>query len=226
MAYDPTTGNLVLFGGYDGSTALNDTWTWDGTTWTQQHPAASPSGRVSAALAPDPSGNLVLFGGTNLLGNYYADTWTWNGTTWTLSKPPSAPAARAYAAMAYDPTTGNDVLFGGYASSNFGDTWTWNGTAWTELTPASSPSARAATSMAYDPTTQSVVLFGGTTYGTAGNYYADTWTWDGTTWTDTNTTGPSGRYGASMDYDGSNRTVVLFGGSDGTTVLDDIWTRP
>ena len=226
MTYDPTTGNLVLFGGYDGSTALNDTWTWDGTTWTQQHPAASPSGRVSAALAPDPSGNLVLFGGTNLLGNYYADTWTWNGTTWTLSKPPSAPAARAYAAMAYHPTTGNDVLFGGYASSNFGDTWTWNGTAWTELTPASSPSARAATSMAYDPTTQSVVLFGGTTYGTAGNYYADTWTWDGTTWTDTNTTGPSGRYGASMDYDGSNRTVVLFGGSDGTTVLDDIWTRP
>ena len=33
MAYDPATGQLVLFGGYDGG-FLDDTWTWNGTTWT------------------------------------------------------------------------------------------------------------------------------------------------------------------------------------------------
>src|ERR1700749_1811013 len=36
VAYDGATGNVVLFGGLDTSgDNLNDTWTWDGSTWTQ-----------------------------------------------------------------------------------------------------------------------------------------------------------------------------------------------
>ena len=43
MAYDSATGDVVLFGGQDsGSGYLNDTWTWNGTTWNEQSPAASP----------------------------------------------------------------------------------------------------------------------------------------------------------------------------------------
>ena len=44
MAYDPVTGQLVLFGGYrvGGDIDFNDTWTYDGTTWTEQSPATSP----------------------------------------------------------------------------------------------------------------------------------------------------------------------------------------
>ena len=48
MAYDPATGNMILFGGANNSGFFGDTWTWDGTTWTQQSPANSPP----AALAP------------------------------------------------------------------------------------------------------------------------------------------------------------------------------
>ena len=66
MAFDPGTGQLVLFGGTNNEAdPVNDTWTWDGSTWTQQSPATSPSARhLASAGAYDPdAGQLVLFGG-------------------------------------------------------------------------------------------------------------------------------------------------------------------
>jgi hypothetical protein len=50
MAYDAATETVVLFGGSPtppGSTDINsnETWTWDGVTWTQQFPPVSPSAR-------------------------------------------------------------------------------------------------------------------------------------------------------------------------------------
>jgi hypothetical protein len=80
MVYDAATSNVVLYGGlkYDGTAPvyLGDTWTWDGTTWTQQHPAASPSARNASSMAYDAAtGNVVLFGGYR--NGYVSDTWTW-----------------------------------------------------------------------------------------------------------------------------------------------------
>ena len=44
MAYDPTTETIVLFGGClarigQNASFSNQTWTWDGVTWTQQFPS-------------------------------------------------------------------------------------------------------------------------------------------------------------------------------------------
>jgi hypothetical protein len=47
LVFDRASGELILFGGYDGK-YLNDTWAWTGTTWTRLHPAARP-GVVSPA---------------------------------------------------------------------------------------------------------------------------------------------------------------------------------
>ena len=125
MAYDPATGDVVLFGGYGSSGLLDDTWTWNGTTWTGQSPATSPPVREGAAMAFDPgTGDVVLFGGygTGLLN----DTWTWDGTTWTEHSPATSAAARWFASMAYDPGTGDMVLFAGAANSGYlNDTWTY-----------------------------------------------------------------------------------------------------
>ena len=48
------TGALLVVGGcsQNGSTCtfLNDTWTWDGTNWTQQSPPVSPSPRQAVAM--------------------------------------------------------------------------------------------------------------------------------------------------------------------------------
>jgi hypothetical protein len=133
MAYDAATGTVVMFGGAEGppgrSIPLNDTWTWDGTTWTQQNPEDAPAGRWAAAMAYDAAtGTAVLFGGDNQL-ELFADTWAWDGTTWTKQTKRAAPQpySREFAAMAYDAATGTAVLFGGeYPGVRvFPDTWTW-----------------------------------------------------------------------------------------------------
>ena len=93
MAYDAATGQVVLFGGTNGSN-LGDTWTYNGTTWTQQSPATSPSARSESTMAYDAAtGQVVLFGGNNGSG-YLNDTWTYNGTTWTQQSPATRPSAR------------------------------------------------------------------------------------------------------------------------------------
>ena len=40
MTYDPALGQLVLFGGAlnSGRKVFGDTWTWNGTTWSQLSP--------------------------------------------------------------------------------------------------------------------------------------------------------------------------------------------
>src|ERR1700704_997407 len=53
VAYDPVSRKVVLFGGLDSSTYLNDTWTFDGVTWTHETTAVAPPGRVVGAMAFD-----------------------------------------------------------------------------------------------------------------------------------------------------------------------------
>ncbi|MHB8263607.1 MAG: hypothetical protein ACYDGY_07655, partial [Acidimicrobiales bacterium] len=73
MAYDSATRQVVLFGGYGYTTKpngklsytlLGDTWTWNGATWTQQHPAKSPPALFGGSMAYDSATRqVVLFGG-------------------------------------------------------------------------------------------------------------------------------------------------------------------
>lgn len=90
MAYYPTGGYWLLFGGSDTSgDLLNQTWKFDGSSvWTQLFPATSPSTREGASMAFDTSsGQMILFGGRNsklLLG----DTWNWSGGNWVLLSNP------------------------------------------------------------------------------------------------------------------------------------------
>jgi hypothetical protein len=127
MAYDAATGNVVLTGGYTGSSTLRDTWVWNGSTWAKQHPAASPPAEAGAAIAYDAAtSTVVLFGGQGRGGGALGGTWTWDGTTWIQQHPATHPHATGAPQMAYDAATGNVVLFGG----NYGfhiphDTWTW-----------------------------------------------------------------------------------------------------
>ena len=45
MAFDSTNNHTILFGGYSNGQLINDTWSWDGTKWTELFPSNSPSGR-------------------------------------------------------------------------------------------------------------------------------------------------------------------------------------
>jgi hypothetical protein len=50
MAYDLGRQRVVLFGGWNGTSNVSDTWEWDGSNWTRRSPAASPSARGSPQL--------------------------------------------------------------------------------------------------------------------------------------------------------------------------------
>ncbi len=237
---------VVLFGGRDASgNKLDDTWTWDGSSWTPKSPTHSPPALQSTRMVYDANTSykdVVLFGGTKSNGTASSDTWIWDGTDWTQKNPNTTPAARSSEGLAYDGSTdatgGQVLMFGGDVATGtadpFGettsatprsDTWAWTGTDWSLKTPTLSPSARESPSMSYSSSRNAVVLFGGRN-GTT--YYQDTWTWSGTNWANPLTTGPSNRYGQRQEFDtkgdGTHRVLVLFGGYDGTNLKQDTWT--
>ena len=82
MAYDTARARTVLFGGgtgSGGSTRFNDTWEWDGETWTERKPTTRPSVRfihaVGAGLANQP---VMLFGGLTTGNARQGDTWVYS----------------------------------------------------------------------------------------------------------------------------------------------------
>ncbi|MBA2540403.1 MAG: hypothetical protein H0V17_12255, partial [Deltaproteobacteria bacterium] len=73
MAWNQPRGAIVMFGGLAKSSRPQDTWEWNGTSWTQLELDFSPPGRASHALSSSRDG-VLLFGGragrTSL-----TDTW-------------------------------------------------------------------------------------------------------------------------------------------------------
>jgi hypothetical protein len=222
MVYDRATQQLLLFGG--GATVAGpfngDTWTWNGTAWTQLHPATSPPGREFGDPVYDAATQtVVLFAGWH--GSYLDDTWSWDGTTWTQLHPASSPSGRDSDAFVYDTATRTAILFGGFRGTGYspGDTWSWNGTTWTQLSPPASPGVDVfAWQGAYDPATRQLLLFGGDR-GKTKPTLDGTWEWTGTTWTQLNpATSPPGRSYGTMTYNGADQRVVLTAGKmTGTT---------
>ncbi|TMD40340.1 MAG: hypothetical protein E6I88_09940 [Chloroflexi bacterium] len=86
-AYDETRHNLVLFGGLAGQTLLDDTWTWNGSTWTQrQGLTISPPARHGAAIAYDEvNRQVILFGG---LGSKVAPSLSMAGSIRARARRP------------------------------------------------------------------------------------------------------------------------------------------
>ena len=220
MAYDSAHGVVVLFGGGQDNNPQNnnDTWLWNGTIWTQASPAASPSARVRHAMAYDSArGFVVLFGGLDASGSggslvAKSDTWEWDGTAWHLRTPAHSPSARTSHAMAYDSVRHKTVLFGGFGSSVFGDTWEWDGTDWAQVA-TTGPTPRYDLALAYDSgCCAQTTLFGGYDGNPPTGRTSDTWSWNGTLWSQISASGPSARNGHKMTYDSGRSRLVLFGG--------------
>jgi len=224
MAYDGVTRQVVLFGGYDGTNYLGDTWLWDGATsqWTQAAPAHHPTPVTGPMLFPDPNGRVDLFGGFD--GHFYQlAMWQWTGSDWRRLFPATVPYARSSAAVATNPTIDQVVLFGGLADVNPNNTWTYDGTTWTLQSPRTQPLLVYAASAAFDPNINAVILFGG---GSGGVDQNTTWRWFAArgSWKQVVTTqSPPPREGAGMAYLPALGRVIVFGGQDSETPLNDTW---
>jgi putative cell wall-binding protein len=239
-AFDPATGQLVLYGGgtyyFPGKAPVdNDTWTFDGATWSKHVTSVSPGSQDvdnGSTLAYDPASKQLV-----LLGNN--GTWTWNGSQWTAQHPTQTPPL-FQDCMATDTALGELVMYGMHVvSTNTGpvlswQTWTWRGDNWVQLpTPAVSPQGADAQTceMTYDVAHQDLVLVTALWYaGEAPSYSpGETWTFDGTTWTQretlTNTSG--GVDFSTMTYDPAYGQVMTYGGFDeshGNGVLTNPWS--
>ncbi len=125
MTFDDTRGQVVLFGGGDGTQVFGDTWTYDGFAWTQRATPTAPSPRWQAQIEHDTlCGRAVLHGGADAtFANNYGDSWAWDGTSW-MQLAGTSPQGRHGAASAFDAQKGQTVLWGGRdANGFFADTW-------------------------------------------------------------------------------------------------------
>lgn len=211
----------VMFGGYDGTNALGDTWTSDGQTWTQVFPAHSPSARYGASMVFDRERDrLFLHGGYNPNAGYLNDTWSWDGTDWTLVATNGPPYA--WSGMAYDSDLGRTVLYGGAAvGGRSRDTWEFDGTNWTLITNNSPPGYRSFHSMVYDEVAHHIHMFGGQLPG--GVETNSNWAYKSGVWTNLGDGGPSPRRGQQMTYRPSCGTILLYGGEKDGAVYGDTW---
>ena len=237
LSYDASDGYLLMFGGYNGSADLSDSWAFYAGSW---HPLPAASGcrlcpptRSGAGLAYDPAlGGVLMFGGYP----YRGDSWIFTGGSWTTVVMAQTPGPRWDASMAWDPLDQQVLLFGGFGSngSAVGDTWAFANGGWTELYTVGScassacPSPRAGAALAWDGADREMLLFGGTRGGAAG-YLRDTWAFSSGSWSlliasssCTSTTCPSARANASIVWDDVGQRVLLFGGI-GTSYDNDTW---
>ncbi len=116
LVWDPRRQVVVLHGGRNGwgtqGPYLDDTWEWDGTTWTERTQSA-PSAAGDFALAMDPlRGVAVRFAG--FIGSTRADqTWELRDVGWRAIELAIRPPPRSDPALAYDPRGGGFLLLGG-----------------------------------------------------------------------------------------------------------------
>lgn len=209
MSYDGV-GHAVMFGGIyrqllsSGwvSTQRTDTWVWDGTAWTEQHPTSTPQG--NGRMAAEGPGRTLLFGGAT--GN---ETWRWEGSQWTELQPQHRPSPRVRFGIAGE-GNGAVLLHGGVDESlhrSFSDTWRWDGQDWTELHPAHPPSATAGVNLASLPGGRDLLV--GCCPATG--YDPQTWLWDGTDWTLAVLPVEPAYDGGQMAADATGRVVLADG---------------
>jgi hypothetical protein len=220
---------------YQYARSAGETWTFNGTGWTNQTPSLQPVLNFdSPAMTYDAADGYVLFYGSIMVNSWYGyqlflgETWTYRSGVWTNVTSPTQPSTRWSTAMAYDAADGYVVLFGGTGwlydpvtcgskttTENLcGDTWEFVAGTWTELTPSASPSNRSSVAMTYDSADGYVLLTGGWCQGRSQQFSCnDTWVFSQGNWVNVTATAGGHPDGAStaMAYDAADGQVVLFG---------------
>lgn len=214
-------------------------------TWFQQSAAGTaPTPRFGQSAVLDTNTqDMIVFGGIASPDgdpiNQAESNEVWvlqAGVTpqWSMITPSGGPPiARDSHSAVYDSTSGTMIVFGGknlIGTSCYADTWLLHGA--TGASPSwtagpTGPSGRFGASAVYDSVSNEVILFGGRCGGTV---YNDVWILKnanavgGTpTWTGPFPGAISGRAYHSAGYDPNTNTMTVFGGTNGSTVLNDTW---
>ncbi len=217
MSYDSARQRVVLFGGRGSTTALNDTWEWDGAAWIVQTPQTSPPALSNPAMTYDVARNVTVLCGQDAANNL--ETWEWTGTNWSSAAAPGFKPSRSYS-LVYDQNRSEVILNAAALDASIHDeTWVHNGTSWrlehTHVSPV--------LPMVYDSARDQCVSFG-TVYD--GRSHAPrTFVLKGSSWEQPSILSqPALRDGHAMAFDSVRQQTLLFGGiTSGGALLDDTW---
>jgi hypothetical protein len=194
----------------------------------------TPPGRLGHVAVLDPVGNrMIVFGGARNSAYLY-DTWSLSLDThaWTRLAPTGTPPdGREWACAVYDPLRNRVLLLGGMkAIGPSGELWALglSGTpAWSLLsTTGTTPGTRTNAAAIYDPNGDRLVIFGGQAINN--EVWAVPLGTPSRTWAHLAPGGtpPAARFNCSAVYDAARRRMVIFGGTDGSSNLNDAWALP
>ncbi|MHA2367155.1 MAG: Kelch repeat-containing protein, partial [Candidatus Hodarchaeales archaeon] len=120
MVYAPKYNKIIMFGGNDGDSFINETWSYnlDTNKWTNITYSIQPSARTSSMVYNSKHDVIIMFGGM------YEDegpkptdeTWAFSieSNEWREMMPTTNPDARYEHSMVYDSTHDKVILFGGF----------------------------------------------------------------------------------------------------------------
>jgi Developmentally Regulated MAPK Interacting Protein./FG-GAP repeat. len=220
--------------------------------WIELQPAGTPPNvnLLSTAVYDRVANRLVVYGGGyGYTSPALANIWVLTNANGLGGTPawseiqPSTSIARDHHSAVFDAGLDRLIAFGGelaFFGTASNDTYTLssaNGLGgspqWTILSPVGTPPAvRSGHSAVYDETAHAMTVFGGWNGLDSGRaYYDDTWILahaDGTSGTPawqllTLSPRPRARYSHSAVYDAVGNRMLVYGGSDLSGNLDDLW---
>ena len=208
LTYDSVRRQLVLTKRRDDSSPSIETWSFDGSTWTQRGPFGGPSARSFTGMAFDEqAGVTVLFGGAAGDANEpQDDTWMYDGIRWTeVSLNQRPPTPRFGHTMAYDALLERVTVFGGTTNGSVSVTETrrYNPASrqWRFVSSAQTPSSFG--SMAYD-TRRNVMVHVGS---------SATWLLSGDEWSLTSPSSAPMNLTPVVAFDDQRGEVAFLGGT-------------
>lgn len=227
LCYDAARNELVAFGGFAPatSTPLGDTWTWNGSAWTQ-YLVTGPTARANATTAYDTARQrVVLFGGYTSQSSFLNDTWEWNGSAWSQVTTANNPPPRIRAQAAYDQGRQRVVMIGPASSAGFPvEHWEYDGATWIMPT-APLPATSHSPVVVHDTARAETLLLGGFEDGGA---HGEVWAWNGAAWSQRPGLGfvPFQSFGSEVAGHPTAPDIQMFGPylSAAIGTIDELWT--
>jgi hypothetical protein len=225
MTYDSADGYLLLTGGSPTNiNQTNQTWIFNGSTWTQTSGLLLNYWYGGDLYGPDMAYDSSL-GKVVLSGLQFGATFGYGAGSW--SGLPSGNPCDIYDPGTYDAADGYMVMLGGNGSYL---TCKLTGSGWSTVPTVTEPPLAGYSRMTYDDVSQAVVfpmskIFPASCYTPFS--CSQTWGFNGGNWTNItslSTLEPSGRAGAAVAYDAADGYTVFFGGANESVMLGDTWT--
>ena len=219
---------LVVGGACTGAEFLDETFEWDGTTWTKLTTSETTRVIGSAMAFDTTTGEVVRYGGNpTFQSTPDSTTYLYKNLDWRGGGVRSgSPIPRSMPLFRRDAANNTIWMWGGLSEFSYGqgiayldDFWRYNNGQWSRISPDPDEPLSCATPLgAIDKDRgKLVVVCDG----------AEVFEWDGADWkgfSDLNTA-PLNRRFASLVYDETLKKIVLFGGYDQVgNYRQDTWT--